>query len=301
MNGPDGFINKVFNEDVASLLPRLPDESVDCIFADPDYNVGIRYNSKSHKKAFNEYIDWLAALSHQFYRVLKPDGNLFIINYPKNNAYLRVRLLDDLFHAIYEYVWTYNTNIGQHPRHFTTAHRSILHCTKSPTNKFFKDNVAQPYQNPTDRRIQHNLAAGSKGRMPYSWVYANLVKNVSKEKTVHSCQIPQTLSELLIAASTEVGDLVLIPFGGSGAEISVCLKLNRKFVSAEIDRAYYEMILDRIKLEGGIDASYRLLYRMKNHQPKTLSSVQLAMIREARASTNSGKAVPKKEAPNDEG
>ena len=32
------------------------------------------------------------------------------------------------------------------------------------------------------KRIQQNIANGSKGRMPYSWFEFNLVKNVSKEK-----------------------------------------------------------------------------------------------------------------------
>jgi len=35
-------------------------------------------------------------------------------------------------------------------------------------------------------------------------------------------------------------------FGGSGSEIEVCKKLNRNFISAEIDEGYYRMIIDRI-------------------------------------------------------
>lgn len=262
----NGLLNRVFNCDVADLLKEIPSDFVDCIFADPDYNVGVRYNNRTYKRKFDDYIAWLGRLCTEFHRVLRPDGNLFIINYPKNNAHLRVRFLDDLFFAIYEYIWVYNTNVGHHSQHFTTAHRSILHCTKSPNNKFFKEQVAQPYQNPTDRRIRRNIANGSPGRMPYSWVYFNLVKNVSREKTFHSCQIPEKLSELLIKASTSPGDAVFIPFGGSGAEISVCIRNGRQFIAAEIDTVYYEMILDRIAQEGGIDRRYRLLERIRERQ-----------------------------------
>jgi DNA modification methylase len=257
------YLNAVFNEDVVALLPRLPDESIDCIFADPDYNVGLRYNKRTYTKNFDEYIEWLGNLSHQFQRVLKKDGNLFIINYPKNNAYLRVRFLDNLFQDVFEYVWVYNTNVGQHPRRFTTAHRTILHCTKSKSNRFFKNNVAEPYKNPTDKRIKQNLANGSKGRMPYSWMYSNLVKNVSIQKTIHACQIPEDLSRKLILASTEPHDTVLIPFGGSGSEIVVCIQEQRNFVSAEIDTLYHKMILDRVASQGIINPEYRLLYRMR--------------------------------------
>ena len=63
-------------------------------------------------------------------RVLKNDGNLFMLNYPQQNAHLRVKYLDLYFPNIHEYVWVYNTNVGHTPKRFTTAHRSIFACKK---------------------------------------------------------------------------------------------------------------------------------------------------------------------------
>jgi DNA modification methylase len=102
-----------------------------------------------------------------------------------------------------------------------------------------------------------NIASGSKGRMPYDWFYFDLVKNVSKEKTFHACQIPQKLSEMLFKSCTMPKDIVLILFGGSGSEIEICKTLNRQFISSEIDEKYYNMILDRLN-NGKIDEKYRL-------------------------------------------
>jgi DNA modification methylase len=161
---------------------------------------------------------------------------------------------------VLDYTWVYNTNVGHSPKRFTTAHRSILHCRKTENNKFYKDNVAVPYKNPTDRRIQQNLANGSKGRMPYDWFYFDLVKNVSKEKTFHACQIPQKLSEMLIKSCTQPGDSVLVLFGGSGSEIEICKVLKRRYISAEIDEKYYKMIIDRLN-KGKIEEKYRLNLR----------------------------------------
>lgn len=184
--------------------------------------------------------------------------NLFMINYPKQNAYLRVKFLDDNAYDVQDYVWVYNTNIGHSPRRFTTAHHSILHATKSKDNHFYKENVAQPYLNPTDKRILQRVAQGQKGRMPYSWFYFDLVKNVSKDKTFHSCQIPLPLVELLIKASTRENDDVFILFGGSGSEIILCKNLKRNFISCEIHPDYYQMILDRLNNNGVISNKYRL-------------------------------------------
>ncbi|MBI4653626.1 MAG: site-specific DNA-methyltransferase [Nitrospirae bacterium] len=257
------FQNKIFNEDVMSVLKRMPDNYVDMIYSDPDYNVGIKYNDKSYTKDFKEYIDWYIELAKESLRVLKDEGNLFFINYPKQNAYLQVKFLEDVCYEVSEYVWIYNTNVGHSPKKFTRAHRSILHCRKIENNKWFKKNVAEPYKNPTDKRILGNIANGSTGRMPYSWLYYNLVKNVSRDKTIHSCQIPLGLVEKLILASTEENDLVFIHFGGSGSEIILTKHLKRKFVSAEIDKIYHDMILERLKRNGDIPHKYKLQIERK--------------------------------------
>ena len=270
---PDEYLDRVYLGDVMDLLRSLPDCSVDMVYGDPDYNVGVKYGNRSYTMEFDKYIDWYIELANQSLRVLKDDGNMYLINYPKQNAYLRVKYLDRVCYAVHDYVWVYNTNIGHSPRRFTTAHRSILHCVKSASNRFYKNQVAQPYQNPADRRIRQNLAAGSLGRMPYSWLYFDLVKNVSAEKTVHACQIPQDLAELLILSCTQPGDIVLVLFGGSGSELEVCQRLGRHFLSAEIDPAYHEMILHRLQT-GGIGRKYRSITR---EQDKNSDQLELLL------------------------
>jgi DNA modification methylase len=257
----DKFTNKIFLKDIFDLLDELPEKSIDMIYGDPDYNVGRKYNEKNYTKNFDEYIEWYINLSKKCMRVLKDSGNMFLINYPKQNSYLRVIYLDKVCYEVLDYVWIYNTNIGHTPKRFTTAHRSILHCRKTKNNNFYKENVAMPYKNPKDKRILKNIENGSRGKMPYSWLFHNLVKNVSREKTIHSCQIPQKLSELLIKSCTKADDIVLILFGGSGSEIEICNRLKRKYISAEIDEKYYNMIIDRLD-KGKISEKYRL--QLKN-------------------------------------
>ena len=274
--GIEGFLDRVFQKDIIELLRDLPTRSVDMVYGDPDYNVGIKYGEKTYTKTFEDYFDWYVALAKESLRVLKDTGNMFLINYPKQNAYLRVRYLDEACYEVSDYAWVYNTNVGHTPKRFTTAHRSILHCRKTADNSFYKDNVAVPYLNPGDRRILRNIANGSRGRMPYDWLYFNLVKNVSKEKTFHACQIPQQLSELLIKSCTMPGDTVLVLFGGSGSEIEVCKILNRHYISAEIDENYHTMIQDRLNT-GKIEEKYRLRL---NRYEKRNAEAQLVLMEE---------------------
>ena len=246
MQLPNEYHNAVLNRDVMEVLQSLPDCCIDTIYGDPDYNVGIKYAGKSYTTKWNEYLEWYCALAKESMRVLKPTGNAFFINYPKQNAYLQVRQLDAVSHDVFNYVWVYNTNVGHSPRRFTTAHRSVLHATKTDKNKWFKEQVAQPYLNPNDRRIKKIVGEGAVGRMPYSWLNFNLVKNVSKEKTIHPCQIPTGLSELLISASTKPGDSVFVLFGGSGSEAMQARKMGRTFITCELDQAYCDIIKSRL-------------------------------------------------------
>ncbi len=257
------YLNKVFNKDVLEVLKDIPSNSLDLVYGDPDYNVGINYAGNNYTKKWNDYIDWYVELSKESMRVLKPTGNLFMMNYPKQNAYLRCKYLDDNAYDVQDYVWVYNTNVGHSKTRFTTAHRSILHAKKTKYNNFYKDNVAVAYQNPEDKRIKARIAAGHKGRMPYSWFYFDLVKNVSKDKTFHSCQIPLSLVEMLIKSCTNEGDNCFILFGGSGSELLLCQRLKRNFISSEIHPKYYKMIQKRLSQNGKIDDEYRLSFTQK--------------------------------------
>ncbi len=243
---PADYHNRVFQRDVIEVLRELPDNSVDMIYGDPDYNVGVDYHGRKFKRSWEAYIRWYSQLAQECMRVLKSDGNLFLINYPRQNAWLRVKTLDALATEVHDYVWVYNTNIGHSRRHFTTGHRSILHATKSKRNCFYKEQVAQPYKNPQDKRILARIKNGHAGRMPYSWFYFDLVKNVSREKTFHACQIPLKLFEMLIQASTKEGDSVFVLFGGSGSEVLAAKRLRRCFLSCEIHPKYHELIVARL-------------------------------------------------------
>lgn len=270
MRSLNPFLNKVHFRDVMEVLRELPDNSLDMVYGDPDYGVGVNYSGKTYISKWNDYINWYIELAKESFRVLKPDGNLFFINYSKQNAHLRVKYLDDNAFDVQDYAWVFNTNVGHSPRRFTTAHRSILHVTKSKENRFYKENVAVPYQNPNDRRIRERMAAGHVGRMPYSWFYFDLVKNVSMDKTFHACQIPLPLVEMLIKATTQPEDNCFILFGGSGSELVLCKQLQRNFISCEIHPEYYRMIQDRLSKNGKIDDHYRINGLAKSSEPALL-------------------------------
>lgn len=233
--------NKVLNMDAMDMLRSIDSNSVDLFLADPDYNVGIKYNNKSYTTTFDKYISWYISLASEAHRVLKDTGNAVFINYDKNNSYLRVQYLDHSFYEVVNYVWAYPTNTGFSPNKLTTAHRSMLHARKSNESVLYKDHIAEDYRNNNDKRIKKLIKEGSSGRMPYSWRIVNQVKNVSKKKDGidhHPCVIPDDITALFVNGMTAPGDVVVVPFAGSGSELKVIKKLGRNFISSEIDNDY---------------------------------------------------------------
>lgn len=96
----------------------------------------------------------------------------------------------------------------------------------------------------------------------YGWHGRHDFKH-SKDKTVifssrpassklHPTMKPVRLLRKLILNSTDVGDLVYDPFGGSGSTLIACEQTKRKCVMVEIDPAYCETIIRRWeKLKNG--------------------------------------------------
>jgi len=239
-------LNKIYPEDCLKIMPEIPDEFVDLIIVDPPFNIGKKYNTYKDKMKKEDYIKWCEKWLAECIRILKPHGSLYVFNYPENNAYLMPFLDEEMVFRRW-LTWHYPTNTGMSPKNFTRTQHSILFYTKTKDSVFNKDDVAEPYKNPTDKRIKKLIASGKKGRTPYDVFNFNLVKNVSKEKTEHICQLPEKLITIFMKASSNKGDLVFDPFMGSGTVAAVAKRIGRKYLGCEIDKKYCKIINKRLE------------------------------------------------------
>ena len=71
------------------------------------------------------------------------------------------------------------------------------------------------------------IKAGKRGCSLYDWWEINLTKNVNREKSDYSNQIPQTLLKRIIRSTTDVGDLVVDPFSGTYSTAKAALSTGR--------------------------------------------------------------------------
>lgn len=130
--------------------------------------------------------------------------------------------------------WCYNSNL---PR----QHRDIAFYNVKPDFR----KVRQPYKNPTDKRIRELVASGSKGSPLYDWWQIQQVKNVSKDKQRHPCQMPLEVMERIVGILPDDA-VILDPFMGSGTTGVACRELGREFIGIELDADYFDIARRRI-------------------------------------------------------
>ena len=191
---------------------------------DPPYNQNYHYHNYKDKLKMNEYIELLS-------KIPQP---CVIIHYPEETINLLPLAMKSKCEEIV--TWVYNSNTGKQSRLI-----SWWGCKPD----FRK--VTQPYKNPNDKRIQKLIERGKTGSKIYDWWEINQVKNVSKEKTIHPCQIPEEVIRRIILTTAKENELIIDPFAGSGTTLKVAQNLGFNYLGFEIDKEYIEIIKNRLQ------------------------------------------------------
>lgn len=192
------------------------------IVTDPPFNIGYHYNKYHDRMPESDYYDWLAEITCKTSSVviLYPES-LHKLSIAKNEAPERV------------VSWVYNSNTAK-------QHRDIAFYGINPDFS----RVKQPYKNPNDKRIKKRIAEG-KGARLYDWWNINQVKNTSKEKTAHPCQMPlEVMLNIIGILPDNIG--VIDPFVGSGTTGAACAELGIPFEGYDIDETYCEIARERL-------------------------------------------------------
>lgn len=220
---------RVINGNSFEALPVLITDGVKnpVIVTDPPYNIGYHYEGFTDKKPSGEYFSGLSF-------ILSFCSRSVIIHYPEDICRISME-----FHKQPERIisWVYNSNTNR-------QHRDIAFWGFRPD--FSK--VKQPYKNQTDKRVIE-LQKRTGGAKCYDWIFVNQVKNVSREKTVHPCQMPLEVMTNIIKMLPE-GSTVIDPFCGSGTTGVACAEQGVSFIGIEIVPEYARLSYQRITFGG---------------------------------------------------
>lgn len=241
----DDFINRVIEGDCIEVMKTIPDNSIDLIFADPPFNIGLKYDSYNDKRSYEDYYNWSANWISETYRILKKTGTIYIAIGDEFAAEINLILKKTGFNFRNWLIWYYTFGQNQRKK-FNRSHTHILYFTKDKEKFIFND---KDVRIPSARQqIYHDKRAHPLGKVPDDvWEFARICGSFKERLGDHPCQMPEALLERIIRTSSNSGDVVLDPFGGTGTTVSVAKKLKRNYITTEISKNYFDVIKKRLE------------------------------------------------------
>lgn len=249
---------KVITGDCTIELKSIQSNSVDLIIADPPYNVGKDYGNESDKQDFDDYITFTKKWLTECHRILKDDGTIYIFIGFRYISYLYQIMEKELNMNFINWIsWHYTQGVGK-TKGFSPRHDDILMFSKSAKYKFNLDDIRIPQK--FYRRV-NNMRGANPGDV---WEISH-IHYCQKGRQSHPTQKPEALIERMVLASSNVGDLVIDPFSGSGTTLRVCQQLNRNGIGIELNEEYVVQTNDRLKSEfEGFDSIDERMLRIPN-------------------------------------
>ena len=268
-------------------MERLPQGSIDLIFADPPYNLQLSQElwrpnqTRVHGvedawdrfESFKQYDEFTRAWLTACRRVLKADGSLWVIG-TYHNIYRVGAILQDLgFWILNDVLWI-KTNPMPNFRgvRFTNAHETLIWAAKSSSSKYTFNHHAM-------KRFNDGKQMRSDWVVPLCTGKERIKLNGKK---AHSTQKPEALLYRVLLASTEPGDIVLDPFFGTGTTGAVAKRLGRQWIGIEKEPGYVEIARRRIEAVEPEPAEVQALeVRSARREPRVpfASLLEAAFIR----------------------
>lgn len=245
----------LYNMDCIEGLSRIERPIIDLTVTSPPYNIGKEYEKIV---PLEEYAAFSEKWIRQVYRITKPSGTLLLnlgyVEVPrKGDAVPLPYLLWDKteFYLLQEIVWNYGAGVACKTR-LSPRNEKILWYVKNKDNYTFNlDEIRDKDVKYPNQKKKGKLRCNTAGKNPSDvWQIAKVTSGTgraSPERTPHPAQFPVDLIERIVKGFSNIDDIVLDPFMGSGTVAEVALRNKRKVIGFEIQRKYCEHTVERIE------------------------------------------------------
>ena len=244
--------NTIIEGDCIDIMNRLPEGSVDLVFADPPYNLqlggGLTRPDQSEVDGVNDHWDqfdsfdaydlfthtWLEAAR----RVLKPDGAIWVIGSYHNIFRVGTILQDTGFWIQNDVIWLKSNPMPNFKgTRFQNAHETLIWAGRQESSKVtFNYHALKTFNEDKQMRSDWTipLCTGTER-----------LKDGSGKKA-HPTQKPEALLQRVLLATTHPGGLVLDPFSGTGTTAAVAKRLGRDYIGIERESEYARLSRTRL-------------------------------------------------------
>ena len=237
--------NRIHQGDAIELLRGLPDACAGLVIADPPYNVGPRFGDAArHWDKSPDWMPWCEEWLVECSRVLDNRGNIFVYGIHHYLCYLQVFMYELGLRYRRQIIWNYENGFAGYTKSLAAHYEPILWFSRTDDYRF--KTIREPYK--SEDRLKHRLTKKNgdawvphpDGRIGGDvWRFPVLAgRRFRDEKVAHPTQKPLALTDRIVEHFSEPGDLVVVPFAGSGTECVSAMKHGRRFWGAEINAEY---------------------------------------------------------------
>jgi len=201
------------------------------------------------KCGFTAYMIWISINFVECKRVLKDTGSIYVHCDPKISSQIYL-IMEQVFgrnNFRNSISWCYK-GASEAKMCFPRKHDIILFFSKSPKAPFYCDSIRVPYK----KGVKESNPLGTKCLDWFSDIPSFMNASRSREYCLVKSRTkkPLKLVKRLIQSVTNVGDLVLDPFVGSGTTVLASEILGRKWIGIDVSYFQIRKTMDRIRLES---------------------------------------------------
>lgn len=264
-----------YQADALDILKQLDDNSVSLVLTSPPYP--LRRRKAYGNVADSQYLEWFWPFAEEVWRVLKPDGSFVLeLGGTWNRGsgtrslyqYELILKLCQRFHLAQEF-YSHNPSKLPTPAEWVTIKRTrvkdsvsmVWWLSKTVNPQADNRRVLRPYSRsmhrllrdgyqtatrPSQHAISPHFRRDNGGAIPGNMIEAPNTHSQDRYLRrcreaglqIHPARFPPALPDFFIRFLTRPGELVLDPFAGSNMTGYLAEKLERQWLSIEINAEY---------------------------------------------------------------
>lgn len=275
---PKRQIEGVILGDCIEGMQGLSANSVDLVIADPPYNLNKDFGAWKEKERRSEWLPWSKRWLTEAERVLKPGGSIFVYGIHRHMCWIQCHLHELGLEYRRQIIWHYENGFAGYTKTLSANYEPLLWFSKGES--FTYHTIREPYK--STERLKNKITKNGKVWTPHPdgkmagdvWNIPTLAgRRFRDEKVDHPTQKPLAISTRIVNHFSNPGDLVLVPFVGSGTECVAAKMAGRRFVGFEINPDYIAIAQERLDAVPHLTDSTKVLGELsRSRRPSMISS-----------------------------
>lgn len=245
--------------DAAMTMQRIEDESIDCIVTTPPYWRRRSQGTESiTATSAEDFIAELLQTMEQAYRVLKPQGSLWLnMGDDTTDGFIQgipwrvvlSMLSKQGWYLVNEVVWNKITTSPQGSQdHLRKVHEFIFHLVKDRDFYYNDEELRRTYALIMRNDDKGHAKTGKKSKAKDHYLQPDSMHGivpgdvwtigVQRSGIAHYCVAPDILYRLPIVATCPRHGIVLDPYCGTGTSCRIAYELDRRSIGIDINPDY---------------------------------------------------------------